>query len=78
MDVVGFVGGGFEFGLEAMLVGASLLLEAGFGLGDGLLEGVDFVSELVVAGAGGVESVVFLERVLVLGVAVGDAGLAGY
>ena len=33
---------------------------------------------MVEVGAGGVESVVFLHRVLVLGVAVGYAGLAGY
>ena len=45
-------GGGFQFGLEKADLGVALLFQAGLGLSDSLLEGMDFSVEVVELGAG--------------------------
>ena len=54
----------------------ALLFQAGLGLSDSLLEGMDFAAEVVELGAGSVEPVVLLKGLLVLGEAVFDGRLA--
>ena len=73
-----FLGRRVQHLLQKMLLGTALLLQAGFGLCDGLFEGVDFAAELVKPGTGGVESVVLPEGLLELGEPVFDGRLAVY
>ena len=76
MEVWGLAGRGFQFGLEKADLGVALLFQAGLGLSDSLLEGMDFAAEVVELGAGSVELVVLLKGLLVLGKPFFDGRLA--
>ena len=76
MEFGGFPGRGFQLLIQETLLGPALFLESSFRLGDGLFEGVDISAELVELGAGGVEPVVLLEDLLVLGETFSNGRLA--
>ena len=68
MEIRGFAGPWVPtLGLQKADLGVALLFQADLGLGNGLLEGMDFSVEVVELGAGGVEPVVLAGGIVGIG-----------